>query len=190
MAVQINGTGLITYGSDQIGVPPGVYFPFAGSTAPNGYLLCQGQAVSRTTYADLFTAISTTYGVGDGSTTFNLPDARGRTIFGKDNMGGSAANRLTTAGGGVDGLTLGAAGGGETVTLTTTTMPSHTHVQNAHSHTVPSGSAPGTAISSINGGNAINTSTSSVTATNQNNGSSGAHANVPPAIVGNIIIKY
>jgi microcystin-dependent protein len=72
----------------------GVILPYAGTAAPNGFLLCYGQAVSRTAYAALFSVISTTYGVGDGSTTFNLPDLRGRAVAGKDDMGGSAANRL------------------------------------------------------------------------------------------------
>jgi len=75
-------------------VPSGVIVPFAGSSSPAGWLFCSGQAVSRTTYAALFTAIGTVYGVGDGSTTFNLPDLRGRVIAGEDDMGGTAAARL------------------------------------------------------------------------------------------------
>lgn len=105
----------------------GTILDFAGTTAPNGWLLCYGQAVSRTTYPNLFASIGTTYGAGDGSTTFNLPDTRGRAVIGKDNMGGTAAGRITTAGGGIDGTTLGAAGGTQTHTLTTAQMPSHTH---------------------------------------------------------------
>lgn len=70
-------------------VPVGTVLPYAGSAAPNSlYLLCDGSAVSRTTYAALFALIGTTYGVGDGSTTFNLPDLRGRVPVGK----GSNAN--------------------------------------------------------------------------------------------------
>lgn len=66
-------------------VPPGCVLPFAGSgTVPTGFLLCNGAAVSRTTYADLFTALGTTYGTGDGSTTFNIPDFRGRFLRGYD----------------------------------------------------------------------------------------------------------
>lgn len=76
------------------GIPAGAYLPFAGSTAPTGWLLCAGQAVSRTTYAALFAVVGTTYGIGDGSTTFNLPDLRGRVIAGKDDMNGTAANVL------------------------------------------------------------------------------------------------
>lgn len=68
--------------------------PFAGSAAPAGWLLCYGQAISRTTYATLFLAIGTTFGVGDGSATFNLPDLRGRVASGADNMGGTAAGRM------------------------------------------------------------------------------------------------
>jgi len=64
-------------------VKPGTVFDFAGATLPDGYLLCDGSAVSRDTYADLFAAIGITHGSGDGSTTFNLPDARGRVTVGK-----------------------------------------------------------------------------------------------------------
>lgn len=105
----------------------GTVLPFAGAAAPNGWLLCYGQAVSRTDYAILFGIIGTTFGAGDGSTTFNLPDLRGRVPAGKDNMGGTPANRLTTAGSGVDGPTLGAAGGSQAHTLTTAQMPAHAH---------------------------------------------------------------
>ncbi len=90
-------------------VPTGVLNPYAGATAPAGWLLCFGQAISRTVYSTLFTAIGTTYGVGDGSTTFLLPDMRGRVAAGKDNMGGTSADRLQLALGGLDGDTLGAA---------------------------------------------------------------------------------
>jgi microcystin-dependent protein len=96
--------------------PIGAVTAYAGSSAPTGWLLCYGQAVSRTTYADLFAVVSTTYGVGDGSTTFNLPDLRGRAVAGKDDMGGSSANRLTNQSGGLNGDTLGATGGAETAT--------------------------------------------------------------------------
>ena len=91
-------------------VPAGVLNPYAGATAPAGWLLCFGQAISRTVYSTLFTAIGTTYGVGDGSTTFALPDMRGRAVAGQDDMGGTSANRLTTP---INGDTLGAAGGTE-----------------------------------------------------------------------------
>lgn len=66
-----------------VGIPAGVITAFGGAAAPTGWLMCDGAAVSRTTYADLFAALSTSYGVGDGSTTFNLPDLRGRIPVGK-----------------------------------------------------------------------------------------------------------
>ena len=94
-------------------IPFGVPLPFAGATLPTGWLWCYGQAVSRTTYASLFAAISTTHGVGDGTTTFNVPDLRGRVPVGKDNMGGTPANRVTTGVSGVDAATLGAVGGSQ-----------------------------------------------------------------------------
>lgn len=98
-------------------VPVGAVFDFAGSSAPTGYLLCYGQAISRSTYSALFTAIGTTHGGGDGSTTFNLPDYRGRLRFGKDDMGGSSAGRLT------GGSTLGATVGAQTVTIAQANLP-------------------------------------------------------------------
>jgi len=95
-------------------VPAGVVDMFAGSTAPSGYLLCDGSAVSRSTYSKLFTAIGTTYGSGDGSTTFNLPNLKGKVAVG-----------LNSADTSFD--TLGETGGEKTVTLDTTMIPSHHH---------------------------------------------------------------
>lgn len=108
------------------------------SAPPSGYLFCTGAAVSRTTYANLFAVISTFFGAGDGSTTFNLPDLRGRAPFGQDNMDAAAAGRITNAGSGIVGTTLGVSGGAENVTLGTTQIPSHTH---AFSATTGSGGA-------------------------------------------------
>lgn len=105
----------------------GEVISFAGTTAPARWLFCYGQAISRTTYAALFAVLSTTYGAGDGSTTFNLPDCRGRADVGKDNMGGTSANRLTNLAGGLDGDILGAVGGLESHTLTLAQMASHSH---------------------------------------------------------------
>lgn len=135
--------------------PVGGIIPWPTATAPTGWLLAYGQAVSRTTYAELFAAYGTTYGSGDGSTTFNLPDYRGRTPFGKDDMGGSAASRLTSAFG-PDGTTLGATGGAQSTTLATGNLPSHTHgpgslgtgAGTAHSHVMFASSADGTTINS------------------------------------------
>lgn len=119
------GTAAATYF-----IPPGAFMDYAGTTAPEGWLFSFGQAVSRTTYAALFTAIGTTFGAGDGSTTFNLPDLRGRVVAGKDDMGGVSANRLTAQIGGLDGDILGAAGGAETHQLTEAQIAQHTHAFN------------------------------------------------------------
>lgn len=108
-------------------LPAGCLQQFAGSSIPSGWLECGGQAVSRTLYAALFAAIGTLYGPGDGSTTFNLPDLRGRIGIGRDNMGGQAANRVTTGNSGFNGVDLGAAGGSEVVTLTEAQIPNHWH---------------------------------------------------------------
>lgn len=104
-------------------MPSGAVLPYAGPTAPDGYLLCYGQAVSRATFADLFDAVGETYGSGDGGTTFNIPDLRGRFALGKDNMGGASANRVTDT----DADALAGSGGAETHTLTEAQMPAHTH---------------------------------------------------------------
>lgn len=135
--VSIDNAG--TLKADQDIFPTGSVIDFAGSSNPTGWLLCFGQAVSRTTYSDLFALISTTYGVGDGSTTFNLPDLRGRAVAGIDNMGGVAANRITAGGSGITGTTLGAAGGVQTHPLITAELASHTHTMGNHTHTGTTG---------------------------------------------------
>lgn len=79
-------------------VPTGSILTYAGSSAPAGWLVCDGQAVSRTTYANLFSALGTTFGTGDGSTTFNLPDLRGRFIRYDDNMGSHGISGVSSTG--------------------------------------------------------------------------------------------
>lgn len=109
-------------------LPTGSIMSYAGITPPpSGWLLCNGTEVSRTTYADLFSVISTTYGIGNGVSTFNLPDLRGRVIAGLDGMGTSPANRITSSGSGINGVILGATGGEETHTLDLTEIPPHSH---------------------------------------------------------------
>lgn len=161
------------------GLAAGIVVPYAGASEPAGWLLCYGQAVSRTTYAALFTAISTTYGVGDGSTTFNVPDLRGRVVAGQDDMGGSSANRLTGQSGGVNGDTLAATGGEETHTLSIAEMPAHTHAQQADTLlTSGAGVADASVVNfGLTGG------------TTQSTGGGGAHNNVQPTIILNYIIK-
>src|SRR5215471_15141725 len=105
-------------------------WPWAGGSVPAGAILLYGQAISRTTYATLNALANSAgyaYGNGDGSTTFNVPDYRGRIGAGKDDMGGTAANRLTVGISGIAGASLGAVGGGEGVTITTAQIPAHNH---------------------------------------------------------------
>ena len=79
------------------GIPPGTLIPFGGGDVPSGYLRCDGSTVSRTIYSALFAAIGVAHGSGDGSTTFHLPDLRGRFLRGVDNMGTGAAGRDSDA---------------------------------------------------------------------------------------------
>ena len=97
--------------------PAGIVMPFAGSVAPQGYLLCDGSAVSRDTYSALFAAIGTVYGAGDGSTTFNVPDLSGRVVIGVSNT-----------------HVLGPAGGEAAHALTENELPAHTHTVPSHGH--------------------------------------------------------
>jgi microcystin-dependent protein len=104
-------------------VPTGTVVAFAGSTPPSGFIPCDGRALSRTTFAALFAAIGTTWGAGDGFTTFNAPDLRGVVPAGADNIGGAPAGRMTSAtrAGGWDGI--GLYGGVETFTLAQAQLP-------------------------------------------------------------------
>jgi microcystin-dependent protein len=98
--------------------------PYVGATAPNSaFVLPFGQAISRMTYATLFSLIGGTFGGGDGSTTFNVPDLRDRAIFGLGNMGGSSAGLITGAGGNWNGDVLGNTGGAQNQTLTVAQLP-------------------------------------------------------------------
>jgi microcystin-dependent protein len=180
--VQLDGTAKLPAvdGSALTGIsgtPAGAVIPFAGTSAPTGWLLCFGQAVSRTTYAALFAITSTTYGVGDGSTTFNLPDLRGRVVAGEDDMGGTSANRLTNQSGGLNGDVLGAVGGAETHTLVTAELAAHTHTING---------ASGSGSTNTNLDAASSNTRSEATSST---GSGTAHNNVQPTIILNYIIK-
>lgn len=185
--------------------PVGTVQPYAGSNAPNGWLMCDGSAVSRTTYPELFGVVGTTYGAGNGSTTFNLPDMRGRVPAGKDDMGGSSAGRLTTAGSGVNGTLLGASGGAQTVTLSTAEMPAHNHsgstsTDGSHVHTQYGRDYAWEGIDgrtdfawgrSSAGGANMNTGSAgshSHTLSVNNTGGGGAHNNAQPTVVLNYII--
>ena len=172
--VYCDGIGFSTVGGAS--APVGTVMPTALSNAPVGWILCYGQAISRTAYATLFNAIGTTYGAGDGTTTFNLPDLRGRVVAGKDNMGGTSAGRLTSA---VAGSTLGASGGAQTHTLSAGEMPAHTHTLN---NSYADLGTTGIGLDS-GGGRAPSSYTTSSA------GGGAAHNNVQPTIILNYMIK-
>ena len=167
--------------------PTGSITAFAAATgAPTSWLACDGTAISRTTYSALFVVIGTTWGVGDGSTTFNLPDLRGRTLAGVE----ATATRLTTANANDSNITstvVGSTGGDQYPQL-------HNHTQDAHSHTeiaTINSYICNSYVAGVNGwiqlGHGIQ-NTNSVTATNQN-AFTGGSGNVQPTAIIRYIIK-
>ena len=108
--------------------PPGSFLPFAGAYAPAGYLLSYGQSLAVASWPYLYAAIG--YAYGGGGANFSTPDLRGRTLAGVDNMGGSAAGRLTV----FTANTPGATGGEQVHNLTTAELAVHLHTDNGHTH--------------------------------------------------------
>lgn len=150
-------------------LPLGSIIPFAGSKAPDTYLFCDGSEVSRTEYADLFNIIGTMYGEGDGSTTFNLPNMKGRIPVGSNPSDN-------------DFKTLGKMIGEKTHTLTTDEMPAHNHTFDYNNWDLgyTSGSNPMTC-TNITGNLNIKST--------KNTGGSQAHNNIQPSLIVNYIIK-
>ncbi len=143
----------------------GVIKMYGGATAPTGWMLCNGSAISRTTYAALFAVIGILYGAGDGSTTFNIPDLRGRVAVGK-----STDTEFDT---------LGETGGEKTHTLITAEMPAHTHKK----------SVADTTMDLQNGSSYNNVYKTGLTASTESTGGGEAHNNLQPYQVVNFIIK-
>jgi microcystin-dependent protein len=161
-------------------VQTGTFMPYGGTVAPTGYLLCQGALVSRTTYDDLFAVIGTAYGVGDGMTTFGLPDLRGAFVMGVAASG--------------TGNTLGATGGAIDHTHT---GPSHTHsvvvTRDGWGATLNTPSTDGR----LNTGESTGTGqfnssyqpTADLTVTSAAGGTGATGTNNPPFVTANWIIK-
>ena len=203
-AITSDGDGSFSYTTLAVGFSSGMVIPFAGTSAPTGFLLCGGQAVNTFTYKDLHAVISNTYG-GDAynagvtdqsgaTTTFNLPDLQGRVVAGKDDMSGSSANRLTDQTGGLNGDTLGDTGGTESHTLTSAQSGLRQHNHTATTTAVTPISSTSSPDFTIETQNARNEGTnSSLFTTTINNSSaldaSKAHNNVQPTIILNYIIK-
>ena len=198
------GPGASGTQSNTVGIV-GEIRQFAGLAAsiPNGWYACYGQAVSRTSYASLFTVIGTLWGAGDGSSTFNLPDLRGRTLAGKDDMGGVPANRLTAGASGVPGTTIGGVGGNQVPSPHSLSASSTVSIiinDPGHVHVIPGAffqSTPGTPLaivsSAVGPTNATRSATTGITATGSvttsvSDNEIGDSANVQPtAIVISII---
>lgn len=172
-------SGAALAASGAASIPVGAVMVYAGLTEPTDWQFCYGQAISRATFAALFAIVSTTYGVGDGSTTFNVPDLRGRVVAGQDDMGGSSANRLTGLSAGVDGDTLGASGGAESHTLVTAELA-------AHDHSLTVGGSGGAGTVSLTTSSVAGSANAALIA---DTGSGTAHNNVQPTFILNYIIK-
>lgn len=195
-AIGVHNTGASAHTDirDAIAVktPPGTVYQFAGAGAPAGWLVCDGSLVSRSAYAALFSRIGTTYGAGDGSSTFALPNMTNRVAVGK---------------GGAPFTAVGAIGGEISHTVTTGELPSHTHIQDAHNHVIRNGLNNPYGLSASSGGGADDNNwcftdvpkasagfgafvANYATATNQDTGGGGAYNILQPYLVLNYIIKY
>lgn len=137
-------------------VPAGAIFDFGGNSAPTGYLLCDGSAVSRTTYSALFTAIGVLWGAGDGSTTFNLPDIQGRVTVGLAGASGHADVKTVA---GNDGVAIGSR---RPKHRSSVSDPGHTHLL-SHSIAGSSGAVGTNTNSSPDQGGVISTATTGIT---------------------------
>ncbi len=148
-------------------VPVGAIMPWPGVSAPPGFLICDGALISRATYAGLFTAIGTTFGTGNGTTTFGIPDMRSRTPIGAG-QGAGLTNRV-----------LGGVLGEETHLLTEAEMPSHEHpIEGNYANSLYAT------------GSANNVPATLTTITTGSAGQDTPHNNMQPSIVLNFIIKY
>jgi microcystin-dependent protein len=156
-------TAITTIAGSANTLPSGTILDFSGGVVPTGYLACDGSAISRTTYSALFTACGTAFGSGNGSTTFNLPDTRGKVL-----MGSGSGPGLTPR---VRGQNIGT----ETHTLTITEIPAHTH---DYSRLTVGGPIP-------TGGSQYSFSDVPTSST----GGGGAHNNMQPSLVVTQIIK-
>jgi hypothetical protein len=173
----------VGWGITGNGIPSGATITVVGSAT--SVTISANATVTQTGTASLWIGPYQFTGANN-TTDFLIPDLRGRTLFGKDNMGGTAMNRITNTGtdnSGIRGTSLGTAGGDQR-------MHQHTHIQNPHAHGLPNVVNTSAGGSNFVGGPNYNvsTSTSNATATNQNAGT-GTFQNMPPALISNYIIK-
>ena len=163
------------------GVIPGEIKDFAGNSIPAGYLECNGQAVSRTTYAPLFAVIGTRWGAGNGASTFNVPNLNRRTTIG--------AGGTRSAG---PGTSVGNTGGSEQHSLTVAQLASHNHTAQPHDHTYANllvGETPRILSETGVRSTPSTRNTGDTTVTINSTGNGAAHNNMPPSAVVRKIIK-
>ena len=156
-------------------VPTGAFFSFAGSAIPSGFLLCDGSAYNRVTYNTLFVAIGTSYGSGDGSTTFNVPNMKGNVAVGYNASDTNFNN-------------VGQTGGEETHTLTTNEMPNHQHIIPWGENSAPAVYTWGSYGSGLPGSASTDYDQSWCMSSPTGNGAT--HNNLQPYLVSQYIIKY
>jgi len=163
----------------------GDLIPAGYSSAPYDAVAPYGQALSRTDYAGLFQVLGVTHGSSDGS-TFRVPDLRGRAMFGRDDMGGSAATRVSSAGSGIAGQTLGAVGGDQLLH-----QHSHSVTDPGHQHgySYGSGTSGNQYVSLLNNFTSTNTVNTAVTGISLGNSGAGSGQNMPPAIICDVWMK-
>jgi microcystin-dependent protein len=173
--------------ANPYGVPVGGMMVWIGGNPPNSaFVVPIGQAISRTTYATLFAVTGSLYGPGDGSSTFNLPDLRGRAVFGVDT---SPPTHISAFGGNFDGSVQGNTGGAQNHTLTAAEMPAHSHGVTDPGHAHAAGNSGIVSNSTANVSALIASSNSWATSVNvtgisiQNSGGGAAHTILPPAIM-------
>jgi microcystin-dependent protein len=210
IGVSVGGTKVAEFTSSGISRMIGELIPWTLLSAPSGWVLPYGQTLSRTTYADLWTIAqdeisngNTFFNNGDGSTTFGIGDLRGRVVAGRDGMGGTLANRLSGGAPGVDGSTLGATGGTQTVALTQTQLPNVNFTvtipagQGSHTHTsdgIHNGATTPVSGTGFSAPTSLSTATISpatlpaMSGTAASGGSGTSHNNVQPTMICNYIL--
>lgn len=176
--------GKLAEAVQQALTPVGTILAYAGDTAPAGYLICQGATVSRATYANLFALVDVRFGQGDGSTTFHLPDLRGRFLRGRANDSTNDPDRASRT-----AMNTGGSTGDSVGSVQSHENASHTHIQNAHSHTF------GHAFTNDGGGNIVRSGATSVGTTTSDgttavNQTSGGNESRPKNAYVNYIIKF
>ncbi len=192
LAVQIPADGRV--------IPPGTIVMTGRNTAPSGWLICNGGAVDRTLYAQLYAAIGETFGPGNGTTTFNLPDMRGRVAagVGTGTGGGASGTGAPTGGTALAAVSLSGWFGTNDVTLTSAQIPAHTHpiTDPGHTHGQNGGTGGPEAIrltsdthdTPTNSADPTDSATTGITV-NNNTGGGGSHTNLQPTVGLNFIIR-